>query len=149
MADWKVTITTKSNVIKHVVVEDCVNYRDAIAEAESRTGGKCKGNMAVSISEREKNKLLGKESKSSGKSGGPCFVATTAFGDENHPDVVFLKHFRDKVLVDTKPGRWFIRWYYENGPKLSAIIGKSIFLKKLSRKTISIITFTLRKKFSS
>ena len=39
-------------------------------------------------------------------SGGACFVATAAYGDSHHPDVVALRKFRDKHLVRTAAGRW-------------------------------------------
>jgi hypothetical protein len=34
-----------------------------------------------------------------------CFVATTAYGDRNHPDVVLLRKFRDEVLTRSSAGR--------------------------------------------
>jgi hypothetical protein len=40
-----------------------------------------------------------------------CFVATTAYDDRNHPDVVLLSKFRDEVLTRSSAGRSFIDWY--------------------------------------
>lgn len=48
-----------------------------------------------------------------------CFVATAAYGDAMHPDVVALRHFRDHHLVKTAPGRWFIAFYWRAGPVLA------------------------------
>jgi hypothetical protein len=43
---------------------------------------------------------------------GACFIATTAYGDRNHPDVVLLRKFRDEVLTRSSVGRSFIDWYW-------------------------------------
>jgi len=52
-------------------------------------------------------------------SGGSCFVATAAYGDRLHPEVVALRAFRDIHLVKSKVGRGFIRWYWIVGPVLA------------------------------
>lgn len=52
---------------------------------------------------------------------GSCFVATAAFGDSRHPDVVALRAFRDNHLVKTQLGRAFVRLYWLVGPKLAAV----------------------------
>ncbi len=67
------------------------------------------------------------------KSGGICFVATVAYGVPNHPDVIFLRGFRDEVLSQSKLGRGFIAWYWRTGPKLARIVGTSVVLKKIAR----------------
>lgn len=54
-------------------------------------------------------------------SGGGCFVATAAFGDRMHPDVVALRIFRDHHLVRTAAGRSFVRLYWIVGPRLAAV----------------------------
>jgi hypothetical protein len=52
-------------------------------------------------------------------SGGGCFVATAAWGDRLHPDVVLLRNWRDRVLVRWQAGRAFIRLYWIIGPRLA------------------------------
>lgn len=52
-------------------------------------------------------------------SGGGCFVATAAWGDRLHPDVVLLRRWRDRVLVRWRAGRVFIRLYWIVGPRLA------------------------------
>ncbi|PAU94331.1 hypothetical protein CK240_17195 [Paracoccus salipaludis] len=54
-------------------------------------------------------------------SGGGCFVATAAYGDRLHPDVVALRQFRDHYLVRTAAGRGFVRFYWIVGPRLAAV----------------------------
>jgi hypothetical protein len=54
--------------------------------------------------------------------GGGCFVATAAYGDRRHPDVVDLRRFRDEILMDHKAGRTFIRIYQLIGPRLARLV---------------------------
>lgn len=58
-----------------------------------------------------------------------CFVVTATMGDENHPTVTLLRQFRSEILSGTPIGEWFIRWYYENGPKLAKFIKCSNYLR--------------------
>ena len=51
--------------------------------------------------------------------GGSCFVATAAYGDRLHPDVVTLRRLRDEILVRSRAGRGFIRLYWIIGPRLA------------------------------
>ena len=55
-------------------------------------------------------------------SGGGCFVATCAYGDRGHPDVVFLQTWRDLVLTEYVAGRAFISLYYNVGPALARLL---------------------------
>ena len=56
------------------------------------------------------------------KSGAQCFVATVAYGNASHPDVTFLRRYRDQVLATTLFGRAFIRVYWFVGPKMASTI---------------------------
>jgi hypothetical protein len=47
--------------------------------------------------------------------GGPCFVATAAFGD-GAPELAAFRALRDRVLMRSLPGRAAIRGYYRLGP---------------------------------
>ena len=71
------------------------------------------------------------------KSGATCFVASVAYGDQNHPDVMFLRFFRDNILNNSKAGRAFIVWYWRNGPKLAKLVGKSVILRHTAKAFIS------------
>lgn len=71
------------------------------------------------------------------KSGATCFVASVAYDDPNHPDVMFLRGFRDNVLSKSVQGKAFIAWYWRKGPKLAKVVGKSIVLRNGARLMIS------------
>lgn len=53
--------------------------------------------------------------------GGPCFVATVAFG-EGAWELEALRRFRDRRLHTSAPGRLFVRGYYAVGPSLACVV---------------------------
>lgn len=55
-------------------------------------------------------------SSSSGSSG--CYIATMAYGDYDHPQVLELRTFRDEFLSKSYLGRNFIKLYYKYSPLL-------------------------------
>lgn len=55
-------------------------------------------------------------------SGGACFVATAAYGDRMHPDVVTLRRLRDEILVNHRTGQAFIRVYWSVGPRIARLV---------------------------
>ena len=70
--------------------------------------------------------------------GGTCFVATCAFGNANHPDVVYLRLYRDNVLSQTALGRCFISLYYRFGPYLARWLQPYLRLKQITKLTLSL-----------
>jgi hypothetical protein len=81
------------------------------------------------------------------KSGRACFVATATYEDANHPDVVFLRHYRDKILTKSFAGRIFIKIYYVIGPKLANLLKLSSISKKYSKYLISLLVKKLRNRY--
>ncbi len=53
---------------------------------------------------------------------GNCFIATAAYGSYDDFDVWVLRQFRDRVLLVSGPGRWFVRTYYRLSPPLAHFI---------------------------
>ena len=47
-----------------------------------------------------------------------CYIATMAYGDYEHPQVLELRQFRDVFLSKTTLGLYFIRFYYKYSPLL-------------------------------
>jgi hypothetical protein len=62
--------------------------------------------------------------KASPKSGG-CFIATAAYGSEDHVEVVRLRAFRDDVLRRSRSGRAAIRIYERVSPPLADVVRRS------------------------
>jgi len=76
---------------------------------------------------------------------GTCFVATAAYGDPAHPDVVFLRAFRDQWLVQRPWGRAFIAFYWWVGPKMAVYVRRSPRFARPSKVLIGGIVRNLRK----
>lgn len=54
-----------------------------------------------------------------------CFVATACYGDEDAPEVVRFRKYRDEVLIHAPAGRAFIHIYYALSPALASWIARS------------------------
>ncbi|MGN0932397.1 calcium-binding protein [Falsigemmobacter intermedius] len=54
--------------------------------------------------------------------GGDCFVAGASYQSDRHPDVLWLRGYRDSVLRRSGAGRRFITFYYRHGPAAAAFI---------------------------
>jgi hypothetical protein len=56
---------------------------------------------------------------------GSCYIATMAYGDYNHPQVIYLRQFRDKKLLSHFAGKLFVKFYYSTSPYLVLIFKNS------------------------
>jgi DNA polymerase-3 subunit epsilon len=68
-----------------------------------------------------------------------CYIATMAYGDYNHPQVIHLRIFRDKYLLTTRVGKILVGFYYWLSPKLVSMYKNNSFIKQNSRKLLDII----------
>jgi hypothetical protein len=77
------------------------------------------------------------------KSSGGCYIATMAYGDYDHPQVLLLRKYRDQVLSKNILGRLFIKFYYATSPSLVMVLKKrkniNSFIRKLLDKWIEVI----------
>ena len=73
-----------------------------------------------------------------------CFVASAAYGDPNHVDVVFLRNYRDNVLSRTLVGRAFISIYWRIGPGIASYVEAMPLLRRLAKVTIALSVRMLR-----
>lgn len=74
-----------------------------------------------------------------------CFVATAAYHDNpHHPNVVFLRSWRDDTLSKNAVGNAFIAFYWKVGPRLAAYVTKSDTLKYISRCLVSTIVTLIK-----
>ena len=62
-----------------------------------------------------------------------CFIATAAFGSKYQKDVVVLRQFRDKVLLQSKLGTSFVQLYYKYSPPIADFIRDSGSLRLMIR----------------
>ena len=52
------------------------------------------------------------------QSSGGCYIATMAYGDYDHPQVIELRKYRDQVLLKKYFGKLFVKIYYSVSPHL-------------------------------
>lgn len=55
---------------------------------------------------------------------GNCFLATLCYDDLNHSNLVLLRNFRDKFLLNHNFGRFMVNIYYIISPKLIVLLNK-------------------------
>jgi hypothetical protein len=78
-----------------------------------------------------------KTQKSTPKTEG-CYIATMAYGDYNHPQVLKLRYFRDDYLSKTLLGRSFIKFYYFISPKMVQVFQNKKGLNHFIRKSLDV-----------
>lgn len=66
-------------------------------------------------------------------SSGGCYIATMAYGDYNHPQVVILRKYRDGRLSRLMLGRLFVIIYYAISPHLVLILKNQKYLNNAIR----------------
>ncbi|WP_439882191.1 CFI-box-CTERM domain-containing protein [Pontibacter sp. MBLB2868] len=74
--------------------------------------------------------------RSKTSSGSGCYIATMAYGDYDHPQVIELRRFRDNVLSQSAAGRQFIKTYYHYSPKLVDRLQNSNTINKIIRTSL-------------
>ncbi|WP_440887833.1 CFI-box-CTERM domain-containing protein [Vibrio sp. WZ-1] len=74
-----------------------------------------------------------------------CYIATMAYGDYEHPQVVYLRKFRDETLSKTKLGRNFIKRYYKYSPLLVEKLKGHNFINRVIRICLDIIVKVINK----
>ena len=62
-----------------------------------------------------------------------CIIATCALPSQ-HPDLQYLRRFRDEVLRPTRLGRLIIWFYYATSPPLALMVTSSKRVKKFVRR---------------
>ena len=78
-----------------------------------------------------------------------CFIATATYGSPFDQNVIYLREFRDEILLKSTFGRIVIKFYYYLSPSIAEIIKKSSFLKLVTRYfVLSPLVRILRKLFS-
>ena len=74
-----------------------------------------------------------------------CFVATATYGDADHPNVRFLRAWRDGYLAHRPAGRAFIDWYWRTGPKLAVWVTRYPVLKRCSHAGLNLLVALIRR----
>ena len=62
-----------------------------------------------------------------------CFIATAVYEDYNHPQVLTLREFRDKIMSTKSWSRNLIEIYYKNSPPIAGFLKNHRFLSGFTR----------------
>lgn len=89
------------------------------------------------------NQLTPKPQPSS--SSGGCYIATMAYGDYNHPQVMVLRQFRDLYLSKREWGKKFINFYYAHSPHWVEVLKDHKRTNALIRKALDSFVYLLKK----
>lgn len=79
------------------------------------------------------------KNQSNSSSEGGCYIATMAYGDYEHPQVLVLRRFRDEKLSKSAFGRWFIKTYYRFSPILVEKLKSFYWINKSIRVILNLI----------
>jgi hypothetical protein len=74
-----------------------------------------------------------------------CYIATMAYGDYEHPQVLELRKFRDNILNKNLFGRWFIKIYYNYSPLLVEKLQDKPKVNNLIRHILNFLIKSIKK----
>jgi hypothetical protein len=101
---WEITTTIGSMDLRQDFRTRYTQNRTSLSNLKTQLAGVNTGGGRIS------------RGGNSGSSG--CYIATMAYGDYDHPQVMILRQFRDEVLDKSAFGKWFIKTYYHYSPRL-------------------------------
>lgn len=73
-----------------------------------------------------------------------CFVATAIYGSYDCPQVVVLRHFRDRIVAKVPGGTALINLYYRHGPTLAERLTFHKNITKVFRWGLDVFVAALR-----
>jgi len=76
---------------------------------------------------------------------GGCYIATMAYGDYAHPQVIELRNFRDDFLSKSIVGRYFIKFYYAYSPRLAKKLKHKQNINLVIRKGLDLFIKAIKK----
>lgn len=76
---------------------------------------------------------------------GGCYIATMAYGDYDHPQVMVLRQFRDSYLSKRDWGKKFIKFYYANSPRWVETLKGHQHINSLIRKILDSFVYIWKK----
>lgn len=92
-----------------------------------------------------KNSISNYSNSQKNKSEG-CYIATMAYGSYDHPKVMILRHYRDRILLKSMLGRISVRIYYWISPKLVRCLRKHTHINDIIRKCLNRVVEIISKK---
>ena len=74
-----------------------------------------------------------------------CYIATMAYGDYDHPQVIVLRGFRDNYLNNREWGKKFIKYYYKHSPGWVERLKSHKIINAVIRKCLDAFVFIIKK----
>lgn len=105
------------------------------------------GNLAMSSKCRSyyNNNMSTLQSINSQLNPSGCYIATMAYGDYDHPQVLVLRKFRDNYLDNREWGKRFIKFYYVHSPNWVERLKNHSTINSIIRKCLNTFVFILKK----
>ena len=75
---------------------------------------------------------------------GGCYIATMVYGDFNHPQVIFLRKYRDNTLLKSVFGKIIVKFYYFIAPSLVILLKKQNKINYLIKKLLESLIEKLK-----
>lgn len=86
----------------------------------------------------------GNTTKKEAGSGG-CYIATAVYGSYDCPEVWTLRRFRDEKLLETAPGRLFVKAYYTVSPSVVKVFGETRWFNQFWRRNLDKMVTRLKR----
>lgn len=104
------------------------------------------GNLAMSSKCRSyyNNNMSTLQSINSQLNPSGCYIATMAYGDYDHPQVLVLRKFRDNYLDNREWGKRFIKFYYAHSPNWVERLKNHSTINSIIRKCLNTFVFILK-----
>ena len=125
-------------------IKDFNNCLEIFSKQNSHPSNVSKYNEAVSyinrystILQQNKKAVIENNSKN-------CYIATLAYQNIDHPQVQYLREFRDGKLNDIYLGRAFVKFYYKFSPRLVILLGNKTFTNYFLRMVIDLLIKILK-----
>jgi len=74
-----------------------------------------------------------------GGAGGPCFIATAAYGTPAADELEALRSFRDRYLLTNAAGTALMRAYYKYSPAVADVVATNSLLRAFTRAVLTAI----------
>lgn len=118
---------------------DCLGGREKVFPTES-TYAEAKQIILEAEAQVKKYKPDYRASIPAHETGGGCYIATAVYGDYDAKEVLILRRFRDKVLLNSKIGIIFVKYYYIISPKLARRLQQHRAINNTIRKMLDLLT---------